>query len=417
MSYVHFSFQSTKDWGATTKAEDFLKILVSSGDIFVPERYGRAEPLKSAFDPVNIQSCAVFWSKNHGIMLKRKNIVWWIIDWYYKEHNLFNALSGGFDEKYFRANSSVARIIQIFKRIYLWGEMAYGCIYHWSDFEKKNVFDKLTQVYTGKLVRSSGQDLRWYLPGLYWANFFGPVYVEFFGREKFLTVPAYHKEELPDGGFLLLTAPSPLDYGHPEVQALEEAIMDHLGRDAFFEKARPEKLCRVPRFTFEQASLGRPIEVVAYDPVAEVIPDPHRFIQEAPALAEALIRRLRGKLDYSPESLKQVDDLILKKSYRRPEPWTRGEEGRQLMRELTAYYGEVLCRHLQGEWVVLESSGGTLHPTVVFTIGGVKQVEYPFARVDKLWEERVRADGLAIHYMLLQSGEWSHLEQHLKGLR
>lgn len=416
MSYVHFSFQSTKDWSTTTKAEDFFQILVFSGDIYVPERYGRAEPLKNIFDPINTQSCAVFWNKNHGIMLKRKKafLVWWIIDWYYREYRLFNTLSGGFDEKYFRTNSSKA--VQVFKKIYLWGEMAYGYICHWSDFERKNVFEKLTQVYTGQSVQSSTENLRWYLPGLYWANFFGPIYVNFFGRERFLTAPAYYKEELPDGGFLLLTSPSPLDYGRPEVRALEEAIMDHLGRDAFFEKAHPEKPCRVPQFTFEQVSLGRPMEVVAYDPLPEVIPDPLRFIQEAPALAELLARRFKEKLDYSPESLKLVDDFILKKSYRRPEPWVR-EADRQLVRELTAYFGEVLRRQLQGEWVVLEGSGGALHPAVVFTVGGVKQDAWPFARIIKLWVERVRADGLAIHYMLLQSGEWSRLEQHLKGLR
>jgi len=397
---------STKDWSSSEKARAFFETLIEFGEKLIPEKFGPYGQARDAFSPHMLEKALQFWVTPppgslgfYGEKKRPISVRFWV-NWVYRESKHFNELNLWVDQKQSAIRDSESWLIKLARRLYLWGAMDYGYMRH-------------EVVASGRI----GLTLERGLPGIYWANFFGPLYVEFFGREKFLSAPAYFKEELPDGGFLLLTAPSPLDYGRPEVRALEEALMDHLGRDAFFEKARPDKLCRVPQFTFAQASFGRPIEVVAYDPLPEVIPDPLRFIQEAPALAELLIRRFKGKLDYSPESLKQVDDFILRKSYRRPEPWRRGEEGRRLMQELTAYYGEVLCRHLGGEWVVLESSGGNLHPAVVFTVGGVKQVEYPFARVDKLWEERVRADGLTIHYMLLQSGEWARLEQHLNKLR
>lgn len=421
MSYIDMNMKSTQDWSATEKAQEFVDILVLEDDFLLPQKYDSREPERFVFDASNLAKLFEIWaSETAWLTLKRRKPfpIWILIqNWKYREHRQFNQIMAGFDERYFAEEDNIARLLSCAKRLYVWGGITHGYICHRQDWDVKNYFGVETKVASGKSVVTGGLRLQEGLPGIYWANYFGPLYVNFFGREKFLTAPAYHKEELSDGGFLLLTAPSPLDYGRPEVRALEEAIIDHLGRDAFFEKAHPQKVCRVPQFTFEQASLGRPIEVVAYDPVAKVIPDPYRFIQEAPALAEALVRRFRGKLDYSPESLKSVDDFILKKSYRRPEPWTQGEEGRRLMQELTAYYGETLRHHLQGEWVVLKGSGGDLHPAVIFTIGGVKQVEYPFARVDKLWEERVRADGLAIHFMLLQTGEWSRLEQHLQTLQ
>jgi len=396
---------STKDWSSSEKARAFFETFIEFGEKLIPEKFGPYGQARDAFSPHMLEKAIQLWVTpppgSLGFYGERKRPVsvrvW--VHWVYRESKRFNELNLWIDQKQSAIRDSESWLIKLARRLYLWGAMDYGYMWH--------------EVVASERI---GLTLERGLPGIYWANFFGPLYVNFFGREKFLTAPAHHKEELPDGGFLLLTAPSPSEYDRPEVQAMAEAIMDHLGRDAFFEKAHPEKVCRVPQFTFEQASLGRPLEVVAYDPVSKVIPDPLRFIQEAPALAEALARRFKGKLDYSPESLKRVDDLILRKSYRCPRPWER-ERDRQLMRELTAYFGEVLCRQLQGEWTVLQGSGGDPHPAVVFTVGGVKQDAWPFARIIKLWMERVRADGLAIHFMLLKSGEWGYLEQHLKKIQ
>ena len=395
---------STKDWSSPEKARTFFKILFESGEKLAPEKFGPYGQARDTFSLHTLEKALQFWvappQGSLGFYGERKRPisaqVW--VYWVYRESKRFNELNLWIDQKHPMISGCESWLIDLARILYSWGAMDYGYIW-------------LEAIPSGRL----GPTLERGLPGIYWANFFGPIYVDFFGREKFLTVPAYHKEELPDGGFLVLTAPSPLDYDRPEVRVLEEAILDHLGRDAFFEKAYPEKLCRVPHFTFEQASLGHPIEVVAEDPVLKVIPDPLRFIQEAPALAEALVRRFKGKLDYSPDSLKQVDDFILRRSYRHPHPWERKAD-RHLVQELTAYFGEVLCRQLRGEWMVLQGSGGDPHPVVVFTVGGVKQVAWPFFQIMKLWEERVRADGLAIHYYLLQSGEWTRLEQHLKKL-
>ena len=38
------------------------------------------------------------------------------------------------------------------------------------------------------------------LSGIYWANFFGPAYVDFFSKYRIQSAPAFSKKELPDGG-------------------------------------------------------------------------------------------------------------------------------------------------------------------------------------------------------------------------
>jgi hypothetical protein len=146
--------------------------------------------------------------------------------------------------------------------------------------------------------------------------------------------------------------------------------------------------------------------------VSEAIPDPSRFIQEASQLSEELVKSFKDNLDYSPESLDKVDDFILKKSYRQPEPWKK-EKWRRLIQQLTAYYGEVLRRNLRGKWLVREVEKSIKHPTVIFSVNDQEEDECPFARVDKLWMERERADGLAVRYHLLASGELKKVERFL----
>ena len=45
------------------------------------------------------------------------------------------------------------------------------------------------------------------IPHIYWANFFGPEYVEKYGKEYFMKAPGWLHEELDDGGILYVLAP------------------------------------------------------------------------------------------------------------------------------------------------------------------------------------------------------------------
>jgi hypothetical protein len=86
-----------------------------------------------------------------------------------------------------------------------------------------------------KVQHGVGTELQKGVPGVYWGTYFGPYYVDWFGRERFDTLPCVDKQELPTGGIFFTTAPTPFDWSEPETQAMQRSVMDHLGADAFFD--------------------------------------------------------------------------------------------------------------------------------------------------------------------------------------
>jgi hypothetical protein len=86
-------------------------------------------------------------------------------------------------------------------------------------------------------------------PGIYWANFLGAPYIEFFGREKILSAPEASVREL-SRDLMLLKTDERMDT--PEMLESKERarrIRDYLGADAFPAPGFPAVACRVPDFT------------------------------------------------------------------------------------------------------------------------------------------------------------------------
>lgn len=125
-------------------------------------------------------------------------------------------------------------------------------------------------------ARGVGVELHKGIPGVYWGNYFGPFYVDWFGREKFERLPCVEKHWLDKGGIFFVTAPTPFDWDTPDTRQLQEAVKQHLGVDAFFdintvhqllaelgpipEHIEPEDLQpprRVPEFPFKIESPRR----------------------------------------------------------------------------------------------------------------------------------------------------------------
>ena len=78
------------------------------------------------------------------------------------------------------------------------------------------------------------------LPGVYWANYFGKPYIEWFGRKELLSAPAYETRELPSGTIRLIAYARPTDAGGLDGVEVEDRIRTHLGLEAFFDR-RAEK--------------------------------------------------------------------------------------------------------------------------------------------------------------------------------
>lgn len=84
------------------------------------------------------------------------------------------------------------------------------------------------------------------LPGIFWANFLAPPFVDFYSRAKIQAAPAYVKKELFDGGYLILTSRSPLEYVKPETKTMERSLIEYLGIDTVFDKTLPDRVLRSP---------------------------------------------------------------------------------------------------------------------------------------------------------------------------
>ena len=115
-------------------------------------------------------------------------------------------------------------------------------------------------------------ELRRYLPDLCWANVFGVVYVEMFGKDRLLSAPVSAATELPYGGIYLQLTQSPLDViqSFSRYKEVRDRVKSHLGPDAFLDPVRGTAgRYRVP--SFEPASRPSPRGYIDGMPVTGLI--------------------------------------------------------------------------------------------------------------------------------------------------
>ena len=151
----------------------------------------------------------------------------------------------GIEDEFFANQKHIQAFLDFSKALFAWGDMVYGFAAHEHEYEEQNVLPAPIMI-EGKLIKVGGTDIRKCLPGVYWANFFGKEYVQWFGENLFLSTPGYKKEPLPGEGWLVLTASTPLAYDHDEPRRLKSALRRHLGEEAFFDRTNPTRPCRSP---------------------------------------------------------------------------------------------------------------------------------------------------------------------------
>lgn len=85
---------------------------------------------------------------------------------------------------------------------------------------------------------------------VYWLNLYGQRMVAELGRERVLSTPSAHVEELPGGAVLLLTRPTPADFASEEARLAQARALVHLrpelNLDEVLETLRQRSLAFVP---------------------------------------------------------------------------------------------------------------------------------------------------------------------------
>jgi len=221
---------------------------------------------------------------------------------------------------------------------------------------------------------------------LSWLNVFGPQLVETLGRERLLSTPAHLVEELPHGSVLLVTWPTAADFASDEARQAQARAFVHLRPDLDFEtvlrtlRERSQTLAPVePRFhpdvaallshvvdsvTFSQrqrqvARLNSyqppvpdewlPVEAALPVDVPDVPKALHALAYQAEHLVALLHTKVPSVFEGTSESLTDVDFHFWHQNF--PEVFEREKIDAHAVPAIGAYLGQVLVRHLGGQWL------------------------------------------------------------------
>jgi hypothetical protein len=230
---------------------------------FCPHRCDVYEPIRDQFDPNDI-TAPVSWLSQPGgrILFKRTRVPRY--ECYIENRRHGNSWIGdspvpikGWPDPLFvlelcfwikpsksRA-AGLENITRLFKELFLVSQGDFGFLCAYSESEVRN-FLRVEDEKGAISQQFVGLDPGYALPGVYFANIFGRVYVDWFGQEKFDTMPCYFKEELNDGAVLVQCAEDPLYFESEDLRGNADAIVQHLGPDAFFDITSLDRVCSVP---------------------------------------------------------------------------------------------------------------------------------------------------------------------------
>lgn len=232
---VYMNFYSVKDIGTEKKAREFFQLLIDQGKDFVPEKISKTEPLRGKFDLNDINAAAHMWldcGKNPDIhsstiMMSNKASfkVSIMVNWHRCSNASFNFVTVWLSPKCLLKNYGIEALLSFGEKLFDFTGALYGFI--------SRVDVEISQFVAGTLITR--------LPGIFWANFFGPLYIDFFGKDKVENAPCYQKRTLSHGGMLLLTSETPTGLDNPVDRESENLLREYLDHDAFPDLSKEKK--------------------------------------------------------------------------------------------------------------------------------------------------------------------------------
>lgn len=240
MEMMKLVLHSFSDWNDRIAP---LIQLLDSQSTFRPNKWGPYEPARYRFDVKDIPRMEQRWKKYTGFELSQDRPKVDIMLVRSVRPDRTNWLAVHLEATYFQSANHTNQFLAFASELATWGDVSHGYACLELEFEQTNVLPRPTLI-NNKLIKTGGMGLRNCLPGVYWLNYFGPLYVDWFGRERFRDLPCYEQRVLPNGGILVLMADSPLSYNGTD--KLKTATRQHLGADAFFDINNPTRPCRSP---------------------------------------------------------------------------------------------------------------------------------------------------------------------------
>jgi hypothetical protein len=240
MADVTLSLHSFSDWG--DRLARLVELLDSHG-LFRPSAWGPYEPARYKFTLEDVPRMEERWKKYTGLGFSKEEPRMSIQLVRRLQARQSNLMVVSVDASYLNTDAAIQSYLKFASELFGWGDVLHGYACHETEFRQTNKLLEPTLI-NNKLIVTGGMDLRDCLPGVYWANFFGEPYINWFGRERFVSLLSYEQYELPNNGILILTSPSPI--ANAETNSYKSTMRTHLGEDAFFDIRTPTRACRSP---------------------------------------------------------------------------------------------------------------------------------------------------------------------------
>jgi hypothetical protein len=240
-NFVKVELDATLYLGRKHIGEEFFDLLLRYEGIYLPERWDTEDRarLRRSFDRSCLPEFIEEWTraeewKTLFFTRKRPSPIELSVDIQRHQRAKFNEFSAYIHESHFKSTAQEKELLNFTIDMSLIARADYGLIAH----------KKQERRHSPVLTPAER------LPGIYWANFFGRPYIEFFGREKLLATPCYEVREINNDLILLLTAES---LNAPEMINSDEVVNQvkaYLNQNAFAGPNFPDEPCAVPKFNF-----------------------------------------------------------------------------------------------------------------------------------------------------------------------
>lgn len=377
-------FYSDHRFDGREEARALFEFFDTGPAVFRPVRYDRHEPMRTPYDPDNLDGPIGHLDPERGagsIGLKGKRhrfqaILSWnkacAKKWYFQ-----------MARAYFTGPEQVETWIRFVAGLCGRFPAIYGVAYDGDDKDAKHRL--IQKEEWGERQSMKGLNIDHCLPPMGWMTVFGRALVDHFGRETLTALPSRRAVDLGNGGLLLIAGENPFEPGQAERLARDEAAMDILGRDYFFDLRDLYKIRRaIPGVTGggraaepeddqypvedETATAGQDRDFgLTEDGIDELFAGYEnqfiRKIDEKPTtdfddLAETVVVTLGDEVEevhaFSRASLEALDRYLERHDF--AEEYKYEFLITVYIPAFGAYVGQVLVRHLGGEWVVDEEN-------------------------------------------------------------
>jgi hypothetical protein len=220
MSSIIMHIYTTRHIGTREYAKRFLKILEKYD--LLPDKIGEYEPLKKAY---SLEEAINMWMIDGGTMpdyrrgdligKKKEPNVRFDAIWNIGERARVNYIAIWFTRNSFRQLRG--DVDNLFKDLIMTMDSFYSTI--------SNFYIEARQHVTGTIEER--------MSGIFWCNYFGEVYVNFFGRDKILSAPWFKIVMLDQNRIITYLTKEPNDKKLVESTELEDRFKEYLGKDSF----------------------------------------------------------------------------------------------------------------------------------------------------------------------------------------